>query len=309
MKNLIPIIICIILLAFISDTPKIQQFSLSIFAWSSYSTDLNLDGYNDIAVGHKTAWERTNQTVSFLYGNGNDFAPDTNYLNFCGYQDAIFAIKVNNDAYPDIICQHSDLSGNMAQRYIRVIYNQSGVFDLDSILDINLNTSEIVNYYTHGDINGDGWQDIVIASNNGYFWGVLFNDTQGSFLEPEYHFTDGYITMPGCGDINNDDKDEIFVPTTGKTLLFGYINGLVLFDTISTPFGIPFFCDFDNDFDNDIVCYDRQYPLGIVMHFYENINNDSLFYNQRRDIILNHYGNQVEIADLNNDNLPDLILD
>ena len=101
---------------------------------------------------------------------------------------------------------------------------------------------------SHGDFNGDSYNDIVVASNPWFFWGVLYNDGTGNFSLPVYYDTEFPIMDIAVGDINGDSIDDI---------LFG---GYHLEIHYGTPTGFDYqFLDFyrghvelfDIDFDGD----------------------------------------------------------
>jgi len=63
------IFIFLLLIAFKAGNYK-SQYSLPLAAYSVTAGDIDLDGDNDIVVGHKTAWQQSNPTITLL-GNIN----------------------------------------------------------------------------------------------------------------------------------------------------------------------------------------------------------------------------------------------
>jgi hypothetical protein len=271
-------------------------------AESVATADLDLDGFNDIVVGHTTIWSYTNPTLTFLknifYGT---FAITDTSKVFCSVNES-FAIDVNNDGYPDIIRQHNDASqGSVIQHFIRIYFNSLGSFAQYS--DMDLSTNYNVEAINHGDINGDGFEDLVATASTGQFWEVLYNNGTGHYSTPQVHSVSFPPVNITCGDLNNDGRDDVLVCGYMATVFFSKTSGfqsLVIGDV-----GVAGIADFDQDGYNDILSLRT---FGGLSHFaiYQNNGNES--FTKEPDIDFNYTCDQFVIGDFNNDGLPDVLM-
>ena len=298
------VILCIslTLLAFSMIRDSKSEYNVPRAAYSITTTDLNLDGNLDIITGHKTAWEHNNPTVSILKNNslGTFDIYDTSIV-FTGYQENIIAAKIDQDNYPDLICFYTDFSTGIIDRYIRIIYNENGNYHF--IKDFSLNSSETFTSINIGDINGDSFIDLVVTSNIGKFWGILYNDGLGNFSTPEYYNLNFHPLKIACGDLNKDGKDDIVI--AGRVeIFFSTDNGFqsVLIDAVSDEVEIA---DFDKDGDLDIIS-----SIGVIgntnfVHFIENLGN--MEFHDYGTMQIQPYSSNLTVTDFNNDSLPDLL--
>ncbi|MBU4486749.1 MAG: VCBS repeat-containing protein, partial [Candidatus Delongbacteria bacterium] len=143
---------------------------------------------------------------------------------FCGYQENIFLQKINNDEYLDIVTFYSDFSSGSADRYVRIIGNDNGQFEMYQ--DFPLNSDKIFSGMNYGDIDGDGDIDIVFYSNSGYFWGYMKNDGTGQFSSPIYYDLDEPPGAIACGDLTGNGKEEILVGSGTKITIYNSVSGV-----------------------------------------------------------------------------------
>ncbi len=131
------ILVSLLLIAFTTGDNK-SKYSVPIAAWSVTASDIDLDGDNDIIVGHKTSWQNTNTTISLLENTNTGILTiiDTSIV-FCGYQENIFAVDIDNDGYPDIVTFMSDFTTGTVERYIRIFYNYFGTFEMSQDFPLN----------------------------------------------------------------------------------------------------------------------------------------------------------------------------
>lgn len=293
-----------LLLAFTSYSLR-STYTIPIAAWSVFSADLDLDGDMDIIVGHKTMWQATNKTISVLKntGNGNFIIADT-LKSFCGYQENIFACKIDNDEYPDLVTFYSDFSSGIAKRFIRVWYNQSGSFN--NFKDFSLNSSVTFSDITYGDVNGDNLIDILVLSNNAKLWGVLYNLGNGILSSPEYHYiTDYYPLDIACGDLNGDGRDDVVICGHRIEIYYSTLAGFEKYVLDSTAFKDKVaISDFNLDGLNDIIADNGSVVNSVWLNIYQNTGNDNFI--KLEDVFLMPGAMHFSITDFNNDNLPDI---
>lgn len=294
-----------LLLAFTSDSPR-STYTIPIAAWSVASADLDLDGDMEIVVGHKTMWQATNKTISILknIGNGNFVIADTS-KSFCGYQENIFACKIDNDDYPDLVTFYSDFSSGVAERYIRIWYNENGNFN--TFHDFTLNSSATFSDITFGDVNGDNRNDVLVLSNNKQFWGVLYNLGNGLFSPPEYHNITGYYPQSiACGDLNGDGFDDVVVCGEPTEIYYSTLTGFQkqVLDPSAQKDMIAVY-DFDSDGDNDLITAAGIPIINITnIVIYKNKGDTNLI--KLPEVYFQPLSTAMSVTDFNNDNLPDI---
>jgi len=270
-------------------------------------SDIDLDGDLDIIVGHMTAWEQDNPTISILKneGDGTFIIFDTSFV-FCGYQENIFAHNIDNDNYPDIVSFMSDFSSGTADRYIRIFYNENGYFN--EFEDFLLNSSATFSGSTIGDIDNDNDTDIIVFSNTSCFWGFLENDGTGQFSAPEYYYLDWYPSDISAGDLDGDGSDEIVVSLSNPALIYSYpfTSPPVVLDSTFLTSAVSI-GDLDNDGDNDIVAVQITF-LGTVMRIYENLGNlnFTVVFNETFDFAFGPFGSE-SFYDIDNNGYIDII--
>jgi hypothetical protein len=304
-SNKFIILVTFILMAFALGDSK-GEYTISRAAYSVYSTDFYLNGFNDLIIGHKTAWGDSNITVSVLKNDLQGFFSIDTTVTFCGYQENIFAIKLNEDQYPDIVAFYSDFSSGVAERFVRVYKTEQG--DLVSFSNYSLNSSSTFSTINYGDIDGDNFEDILVVSNLGQFWGILYNDGTGNFSEPEYHYVyDYHPSAIDCGDLNEDGREDVVICGQKTEVYFSYPGNFqkITLETDDFKDGINL-TDFDQDNDLDIISFVDLYIVNYTrIKIYENLGNNDF-------ATLENYDFQPSctnmfLSDLNNDSLPDMV--
>ncbi|MCF8308936.1 MAG: FG-GAP-like repeat-containing protein [Bacteroidales bacterium] len=303
MKKFILLLTALTFFAF--KTGEIRSnYNIPRSAYSVTAGDIDLDGDQDIVVGHKTAWENSNPTISILENN------DSGYFNiidtskaFCGYQENILLFNMNDDTLPDIVSFYSDFSSGEAERYIRIYYNEEGAFN--NFNDYTLDTNAIFSYINYGDINGDSLNDIVVVSNNDQFWGILYNDGTGGFSAPEYHEIEGsYPTDIACGDLDGNGREDIVVCGSKVEIHYSFEEGFEsqLLTEHETRARIT---DFDLDGDNDIIALTDLYIVGkAAFSIFENTGDNA--FTEHEEYNIEPSGNKFITTDMNNNDLPDI---
>ena len=281
-----------------------DEYKIPKDAWSVCAADIDLDGDMDLIIGHLVGWGAERPTITIMKNNGTGGFTfyDTSWV-FCGYQENIFTLDMNNDNYPDIIAFRADFSLDEVRRYIRIIYNIEGNFI--AAADFSLERTETFSDITHGDLNGDGLEDVVVGSNKGRFWGVLYNNGNGGLTKPEYYSVDFPLHAVHCGNLNGDIRQDVIV--TGQYLNI-YLSDETGFELQSLPHirNYAEIVDLDDDGDNDILTTDvlMFHNCGFYSIHTNNGNNeftilDSVFYEPGMSKFL--------LCDMDNDNLKDMV--
>jgi len=180
--------------------------------------DFNKDGKPDIAV------LQADGTLNILLNNGaGGLAAPVSYLN-PNYSSSFiqqgFAVDVNNDGYPDVVEFDSNNDA------VIVFLNQkNGTFGAAQTVALSANYGSIGSIAV-GDVNGDGFPDIVTIASNVTSQTTTSITVQsylgtgsGSFTTPGAALTQS-VTFPGqdqipsstgisLGDLNNDGKLDL----------------------------------------------------------------------------------------------------
>ncbi len=187
---------------------------------------------------------------------------------------------------------------------ITIIYNY-GLSQFDSIKSFPIYAEPPVPFITSGDVNGDGFTDLLFAHNIDQLLGIIYNDGTGSFSSPEYYNLSFPPIDIACADLNDDARADIVISGSDTEIFFSTETGFqqqVLTTTLSHDVLIS---DFDNDFDNDIITHTTfVYPNHRVF-FFENLGNNEFF--EHDYFQFTPFCSYAQIADFNNDSLPDMI--
>ena len=211
----------------------------------------------------------------------------------------------DNNNFIDIFFRY--VSFNPYKENIGIIYNYGSLqFDSIKIFFLYLGDNNFgTEHYSSGDVNGDGFNDIVFACNIGHFWGVIYNDGTGNFSEPEYFDLDFPPVDIKCTDLNKDGRSDVIVSGSDTEIYFSTETGFqqqLLTETLNSHVLIS---DFDNDNDNDIILETTFFANHHRVYMFENIGHNNFFEHDYFDFI--PFCSNAQIADFNNDSLPDIV--
>jgi hypothetical protein len=293
----ITFLLSFVLLAFTSGDTK-SEYILPLRASSICTTDLNLDGNNDIVVGHKYSSQSAWGGLSILLNEGQGFLQlaDSFYFDY-GFP-FVNVDKFDNNNFPDIFSIH--ITTNPYTVYAGIVYNYAET-QFDSIKSFVINYDEMVDHITSGDVNGDGYKDIVIACNTDKFWRVLYNDGAGNFNGSPYYITDLFPNDLAVGDIDGNGRDDIAIAGSNTEINYSFETGFELFNFSGYEHSIEL-NDMDKDGDNDVITV---LGAGVTSYvIYENLG----YQNFQQHIIytFQNASGGLRLPDLNNDSLPEI---
>jgi hypothetical protein len=213
--------------------------------------DLDADGDLDVAV---TA--RSSSIVSVFYNQGNGvFDPRVDYPTNATPLAMVVA-NLNGDALPDLVIQHVDKAGVMINQGNRTFapmvshtinyLGDIGATDLngDGLDDIvggtyifnqlhvlinqgNATFAPAVVYgtgganndrtITTGDLNGDGWKDLVLTGNANVR--LMFNQGNGTLAPPVSYPTNYSASASTLGDVDADGKLDVIISDSAASAL------------------------------------------------------------------------------------------
>lgn len=155
--------------------------------------------------------------------------------------------------------------------------------------------------------NNSSLTDIVFISHIGQFMGILYNNGNGQFSDPEYYNLDYYPSGLACGDLNGDGREDILVSGGGLEAWLNLPSSLQ-YHNISddAPVGRIKIADIDQDGDNDIVGRVWGMP-GVPKRLYIYSNDGIGNFNLSYDKWIDEAMSEIFISDLNNDNYLDII--
>jgi hypothetical protein len=292
-KRIFLFLTSLVLLAFIKDDFK-SEYTIPLSPWSVCVADIDVDQDIDILIRH--AYNETTHWsgISFLKNNGaGQFTlMDSIYLS-SGTSD-IYAKKVSNSQYPDIITQTYE----NGIPYIVVLSYFQGTY-IQHLFPMNYWSTG----FNLGDVNGDTYTDIIVYLNVDKLWGVLYNDGAGNFSSPQYYTINYPPTSLACRDLNNDGRDDVIIGGQYVTVYFSYPTGFVekRLDTGGLNILIS---DFDNNGLPDIISYDGFFSSTYVTLFTNTGNNNFI---SSTLISFVPSCNDGAIADFNNNGLQDII--
>jgi len=219
----------------------------------SSAGDINGDGFDDILIGAGDANVQSGQTyvvfgqattfgsslnLSALNGNNGFVINGVDIADFSGWSVSS-AGDINGDGFDDILIGSADLDG-LGDGY--VVFGQAGgfaaSFELSALNGTNgftiINTTDVNSYSgvsvsSAGDINGDGFDDILIGAQGAGSSGesyVVFGQASGFVASLDLSTLDGINgfvvkgiddgdfsgrVVSSAGDINSDGFDDILI--------------------------------------------------------------------------------------------------
>jgi len=213
----------------IADVILNGQSVSSVYGYSvSSAGDVNGDGYDDVIVGAYGYNSSTGRAYIYYGGASMDNVPDVTLDGESA--STYFGIKVsgcgdvNGDGFEDVLVSATGYDGSRGKAYLYF-----GGFPMNNISDQGfLGEAPLDNFGSSlsgaGDVNGDGYQDIVASSQtNSSFTGRVYVYIGGNFISNmPYISLSGAgannvfgSSISGAGDVNSDGFDDIVVGAYG----------------------------------------------------------------------------------------------
>jgi len=209
----------------------------SIFGNFGYSVssagDVNGDGYDDIVVGvHRSNLKAYDAGAAFIYHGGPSMDTTSTYNIYLEYAstdaNAYFGYSVssagdiNGDGYDDVVvgANSSDLKAPSAGAAF--IYYGGSSMQTTSTYDV-YNVASGLSVSSAGDVNGDGYDDIIIGRAGAFiYWSGRNMDTTSTYEHYfEYPFPGGGSfgkSVSSAGDVNGDGYDDLIVGAPGSSI-------------------------------------------------------------------------------------------
>jgi hypothetical protein len=198
---------------------------LSFFGWNVACGDLNNDGYDDIIVkGYDQSTSGPHGTIGIAYIKiflGGKTIDTTAWKYIIGGDNSglgLAAFDVNGDGVKDLLWTNYYPKDSIQSVYVH--YSHNG--DIDTTPSIVLPNNWASNLANAGNMNGDGYNDILISDNSSDQSGnsYIFEYSGGPKMDTNFDAAVGleggsnigaWGSITGIGDINGDGLDDILV--------------------------------------------------------------------------------------------------
>ncbi|MBK8983700.1 MAG: FG-GAP repeat protein [Ignavibacteria bacterium] len=271
-----------------ADVTMTGEATGNSFGWSvSSAGDVNGDGYSDVIVGADGYSSNTGRAYVFFGGAVMNNAADVFMTgeaagNRFGYSVSS-AGDLNGDGYSDLIAGAFGYSSNTGRTYLL-----DYVMSNEMIADVTLSGEQEGDSFglsvsSAGDVNNDGYDDIIVGANrysswNGrayvFFGGAVIDNVADVIMTGEAGSNFFGRSVSSAGDVNGDGYCDVIVGANGYSSSTGrayvYFGGAVMNNTADV------IMTGDTEFNN----------LGYSVSSAGDVNGDGY-----SDVIVGAYGN------------------
>ena len=181
------------------DGSVTENWSLSIAIG-----DLNNDSYPDIVAGYKT------HGLKIFYGRADGEWDAGTTPKTSNMVKAVLIADVNNDSHPDIVCTHKPWEGAPSDPKKIEVYQGDGTGGWSTAKTVVSNSNLDYSTITAGDLNGDGYLDILGGSDSKTGIDRFLYQPVGSYYENSQIFSKGIYQDLQLHDIDgNGDLDIV----------------------------------------------------------------------------------------------------
>ncbi len=204
----------------------------------STAGDVNGDGYSDVIVGayaNDAGGGSAGRAYIYFGGASMDNTADVIMTgetvgDFLGFSVST-AGDVNGDGYSDVIvgAYQNDAGGTNAGR----AYVYFGGVSMDNTAEIIMTGEATLDYFgysvsTAGDVNGDGYSDVIVGALNNdaggsnagrtyiYFGGASMDNTADIIITGAASLDDLGVSVSTAGDVNGDGYSDVIVGAYGS---------------------------------------------------------------------------------------------
>jgi hypothetical protein len=202
--------------------------------------DVNGDGYADVIVGapnNPAGAANAGRAYICFGGPRMDATPDVTLAGSADYEfgySVASAGDVNGDGYADVIVGVRAIAqGHPWGRAYIYFGGISMDTTADVTLTVNVSNPSSISVAGAGDVNGDGYSDVIVGAleygldaceTNIYFGGSLMDATPDVTLKGEAEAGFG-VEFAGAGDVNGDGYSDVIVGEPRRMLSYPYPSG------------------------------------------------------------------------------------
>ena len=183
-----------------------EVISAAAFPLSVTAADFNGDQWVDLAFGNSGTQTLPGGVWVLLNDGAGGFLPPTAYVE-AALASGVATGDVNGDGLPDLIVADT-FASRLSSGTADVLLNDgNGGFGSPAYYMAGDQSSAVA----VGDLNGDGWPDLVLANRGTGDVSVLLNRGDGAF-EPEWPYrVGGTPAAVAIADLNGDGRPDIVV--------------------------------------------------------------------------------------------------